>query len=143
MTAFFVGVKMVTAWPQEQAGQPGYAVKYEDGYISWSPADVFERSYFELTDHEGSKLTEFDINRFLGSIEVNQLDEKTTLVRTVHMNGFVSVEASSCVDPKNYDHEIGTEICLRKIRDKIWSNLGFVLQWAKSGLQKEEKRLEM
>lgn len=31
---------------------PGYKVVYEDGYQSWSPADVFERSYRLITDKE-------------------------------------------------------------------------------------------
>ena len=135
MTAFYMGVKFIEAWPQEKDGKAGYAVKYEDGYVSWSPADVFERSYFELTDPEGSKLTENDINRFFDKIDIRQLDEKTTLVRTELKNGFVSIEGSSCVDPKNYDHQIGSEVALRRIKDKVWASLGFVLQWAKYGLR--------
>lgn len=31
---------------------PGYEVTYEDGYKSWSPADVFEKAYTRL-DMEG------------------------------------------------------------------------------------------
>jgi hypothetical protein len=47
MTQQYIGFKVVTAWPQEsaQTQQAGYAVKYEDGYISWSPKDVFEKAY--------------------------------------------------------------------------------------------------
>lgn len=30
---------------QDQVNIYGYHVKYEDGYESWSPADVFERAY--------------------------------------------------------------------------------------------------
>ncbi|MCZ4076267.1 DUF2829 domain-containing protein [Agrobacterium sp. LMR679] len=37
------------AWPQEKDGQSGYAVKYSDGYISWSPKDVFESAYKPVT----------------------------------------------------------------------------------------------
>jgi hypothetical protein len=32
--------------------EPGYLVVYEDGYKSWSPKDVFERSYREITNSE-------------------------------------------------------------------------------------------
>ena len=49
MTQHYYGTKFVTAWPQEKDGQPGYAVKYEDGYISWSPLNVFLKSYQPLT----------------------------------------------------------------------------------------------
>lgn len=31
---------------------PGYRVRYEDGYVSWSPKDVFERCYRELSGNE-------------------------------------------------------------------------------------------
>jgi len=49
----FIGVKIIEAEPQDcpkdthfsKKGDPGYKVQYEDGYISWSPKDVFEKAY--------------------------------------------------------------------------------------------------
>ncbi len=32
--------------------QNGYMVKYEDGYVSWSPKETFERAYRRITDAE-------------------------------------------------------------------------------------------
>lgn len=49
MTKDYYGTKRITAWPQEKEGQPGYAVKYDHGYISWSPKDVFEAAYQPIT----------------------------------------------------------------------------------------------
>ncbi len=49
MTKDYYGTKRITAWPEERDGKPGYAVKYADGYISWSPADVFEAAYQPVT----------------------------------------------------------------------------------------------
>jgi len=34
----------------------GYKVVYEDGYVSWSPRDVFERSYRRITAAERALL---------------------------------------------------------------------------------------
>jgi hypothetical protein len=34
------------------AGAAGYWVRYDDGYVSWSPRDVFERCYRPLTVDE-------------------------------------------------------------------------------------------
>lgn len=53
MTQSYVGTKQVLAWAQEKDGRPGYAVKYEDGFVSWSPADVFEAAYLAIghVDH--------------------------------------------------------------------------------------------
>jgi len=46
MTHKYIGTKIVTAWGADgKDGQPGYAVKYEDGYTSWSPKDIFETAY--------------------------------------------------------------------------------------------------
>lgn len=48
---------------------------------------------------------------------------------TVRMkNGFTIRESTTCVDPSNYDEEIGKKICLEKIEDKIWNLLGYELQ---------------
>ncbi|ANH49101.1 DUF2829 domain-containing protein [Tritonibacter mobilis] len=49
MTKDYYGTKRITAWPEDRDGKPGYAVKYADGYISWSPADVFEAAYQPVT----------------------------------------------------------------------------------------------
>ena len=48
---------------------------------------------------------------------------------TVRMkNGFTLRESTTCVDPANYDENIGKEICLKKIEDKVWFLLGYQLQ---------------
>ena len=48
MTQHYIGTKQVLAWPQDKEGAPGYAVKYPDGYISWSPKDAFEAAYVPM-----------------------------------------------------------------------------------------------
>lgn len=47
MKAFY-GTKLILAEPQEKDGKEGYAVKYSDGYTSWSPKDVFEAAYHPM-----------------------------------------------------------------------------------------------
>lgn len=41
----YIGTKIVGAMPQQSNGADGYMVVYEDGYVSWSPKDVFEKAY--------------------------------------------------------------------------------------------------
>lgn len=48
MTQHYVGTKIIEAWPAQKDGADGYSVKYADGYISWSPKDVFEVAYIAL-----------------------------------------------------------------------------------------------
>jgi len=45
----YYGTKLIEAWPENVEGKEGYAVKYEDGYQSWSPKNVFEKAYQPLT----------------------------------------------------------------------------------------------
>ena len=48
---------------------------------------------------------------------------------TVRMkNGFTLRESTTCVDPANYNEEIGKQVCLKRIEDKVWYLLGYSLQ---------------
>lgn len=50
----------------------------------------------------------------------------TTVVVMRLPNGFTITEASGCIDPANYSEEVGREICMRKIKDRIWMLEGYV-----------------
>ena len=52
-----------------------------------------------------------------------------------HITGWKDYEVSSCVDPANYDEELGKQYALANIASRLWKNLGFVLQWADHGLK--------
>lgn len=131
----YLGVKRVEAYPEERDGKPGYAVIYPDGYKSWSPEAVFEAAYFPI--EKTNSLTQNDIDRMVEASEVHiqTIGEKTTLVRVVLPTGFELVEASACVDPENYSEKYGAEICMEKIKDRLWFLMGFTLQWAHAGLK--------
>jgi hypothetical protein len=53
---------------------------------------------------------------------------KCTVVTVQLPNGFVLVEHSACVDPKNYDEKMGFEICVKRIKDRLWELEGYRLQ---------------
>lgn len=53
-----------------------------------------------------------------------------TVLRYKLANGFTGIEATSCVDEKNYSEEIGTAILLQRLEDKVWFGLGFTLGMA-------------
>lgn len=60
----YIGTKIIQAEPakeravnhQSHSDQDGYKVVYEDGYVSWSPKEVFERCYREITPSEKSMI---------------------------------------------------------------------------------------
>ena len=61
-------------------------------------------------------------------IDVYTVFDKCTIVACRLPNGFVIVESSACVDPKNYDEKLGFDICMNKIKDKVWELEGYILQ---------------
>lgn len=71
---------------------------------------------------------------------LQDFDKPCTYVTVRMKNGFTLRESTTCVDPANYDEEIGKQICLKKIEDKIWFLLGYALQDRvyKEKLSKEE-----
>lgn len=61
-------------------------------------------------------------------IKAYKLFDKTSVVACKLPNGFVIVESSSCVDPANFDEVLGYEICMQRIRNKVWELEGYDLQ---------------
>jgi len=70
MEEIYIGTKIVAAEPLDEftfilskgqdpvlirngmPNQPGYKVRYEDGYIFWFPKETFERAYRKVTLQE-------------------------------------------------------------------------------------------
>lgn len=137
----YIGCKMVEAEPcklwedrgEHKAGEDGYKVTYPDGYVSWSPKEVFEKAYMQIGDN--NTVTQELVDKFIKDVHVETVDDKATVVVVELINGFKMVESSACVDPANYDKKIGAEICMNKIKDKLWGLLGFMLQTALKGLK--------
>ena len=120
----------------------GYKVRYADGYESFSPQAVFERAYLPLEVNgklktEAPSISAEMVERFIDHHETVTMGGKTTVVRAVLKNGFEIVESASCVSAENYDEKLGEEICMERIRNKIWELLGFLLQTAVGGVNGE------
>jgi hypothetical protein len=130
------GFKGWTIPADENPDDDGYVVKYSDDYVSWSPKDVFEKAYRKFGSDQNTIMQD-DVDSFIKNVDYTQLGDKTTVVKATLANGFILVESSSCVDAKNFDMQVGTEICIEKIKDKVWFLLGFLLQCA-NGMNKGE-----
>ena len=120
--------------------EPGYRVRYPDGYESWSPKDVFERAYLPVTINpdlrtEAPSISQQMVDDFIRETEVITMGGKTTVVRAILRNGFEVVESSACVSAENYDEALGAKICMEHIKDKVWMLLGFLLQTAVHGVK--------
>ncbi|AYD87730.1 hypothetical protein Goe4_c00210 [Bacillus phage vB_BthP-Goe4] len=86
-----------------------------------------------------NKVTQEQINDIMEETRfiIDEKESKLTIVTAVLPNGFTIVESSGCVDPINYDRELGIELCKKKIKDKIWYLEGYRLQ---QRLYEREKR---
>jgi hypothetical protein len=57
-----------------------------------------------------------------------KLGVKTTCVVLRLKNGFEVVGTSACVDPAEYDHDVGKQMASRRALDKVWELEGYLLQ---------------
>ncbi len=135
MTKYYVGCKQVMAWPQDKDGSPGYAVKYPDGYTSWSPKEVFEAAYLEQ-GNDPTRVTEEMVDAFILGYEGTRMGNHSVVLAKL-ANGFTIVEESACVDPANYDQAIGERYALKKVKRQVWTLLGFLLATARNGVNRE------
>lgn len=39
--------------------------------------------------------------------------------------GFIITETSACIDPANYNREVGASICMQRVRNKVWELEGY------------------
>ena len=115
----------------------GKVVKLPTGLEFFCSDEFFKKNFIIINDNDS--LPEESIDAFIKNITFQKLGEKTLLAHATLVNGFEIVEASSCVNPDNYDEEIGKSICLDKIRSKVWQLLGFLLQTGVGGVNLVEK----
>lgn len=75
-------------------------------------------------------VTQEYINNLLDTAEVKEIVvfDKCLICAYKLVNGFVIVESSACVDPKNFDLDVGRKICREHVENKLWELEGYVLQ---------------
>jgi len=132
MTQHYIGSKQVLAWPQEKDGLPGYGIKYPDGYISWSPKEVFDSAYL-LQGDDSTRINAQMVDDFIVGHESTRMGNHTVVLVTLR-NGFTLIEESACVDSANYDQDIGERYALEKAKNRVWTHLGFLLATARNGV---------
>ena len=49
----------------------------------------------------------------------------TVVVMTLP-NGYTLVESSGCIDPEEYDHELGVSLCKEALRRRVWQLEGYL-----------------
>lgn len=78
-----------------------------------------------------NKITQSQIDAIIRHSLIHVYDavfDKATVVVIKLPSGFVLTEMSAAVDPENYDSDIGYDICIEKIKNRLWELEGYVLQ---------------
>ena len=90
----------------------------------------FEKIEEEFEENEGLTITQEYVSEIMNnsSFDVSTVFNKCTVVSCKLPNGFVITESSACVNPENYDKNIGMDICMKKIEDKVWELEAYRLQ---------------
>lgn len=65
----------------------------------------------------------------LSTITDTKIGAKSTVVCLTMPIGFEIIETSSCVDPANYNHKLGVDLCKKRIIDKLFLLEGYRLAW--------------
>lgn len=75
-------------------------------------------------------VTKEQIDEIMKNAEItaNTVHDKCTVVSVKLPNGFVITESSACVSAENYDKDMGVDICMNKIINKVWELEGYRLQ---------------
>lgn len=128
--------------PKDENGDDeGYLVEYLnsgsnvegfDGYISWSPSNVFDEAYKKAVD----KVEASEIDALVNSLVFKYArigDTTTTVCEAFLPNGFsVGSGKSACVNPDNYDFELGCkyakENALSNATQELWKLEGYMLK---------------
>lgn len=99
--------------------------KFDDNHYGVMDINTFKKCFekYEEPKHEVVLAVDSEyVDWLIENSEINVITAhgKCTVVTCQLPSGFVIVESSSCVDPKNYDKNLGVEICMKRIKDKIY-----------------------
>ena len=74
------------------------------------------------------KVSQSDIDKKIVSVSYFILPESTITICNIKLaNGFSVLGESACVDPRNFDKEIGQTLAYKNAFDKLWPLFGFLL----------------
>lgn len=116
----------------------------DDGIISFAFGDGFMhmgvmnnaecKSHFEKVEEKDKVEIPVITEEYIADImensefDVHTVFDKCTVVSCRLPNGFVITEYSACVNPDDYDEDMGVEICIDKIASKVWELEAYRLQ---------------
>ena len=84
------------------------------------------------------KLTKEFLEGEIGNVEYVRIGEKTTHCTITTKSGFTFTGESACVDPNNFDRELGEKFAYEQAFEKMWMPYGF---WLHKALAEYDQRM--
>lgn len=73
-----------------------------------------------------NRVTQGEIDALMdGDMQVWEPFPNLTVVALRLANGFTVVESSGCIDPANYDRELGVKYAMERIENRVWQLEGY------------------
>ena len=150
MTQMYIGTKLIMAWEEaaskdygnHKQGSPGYAVKYADGYISWSPKEVFESAYLPIGSDEPTGFIGYDVvEDFIVSHKIIETENSVIATATLGNQMVITqaVDKTSVVISRDEESEDrwedhAAQLAFARIRTEVSKHLTFLLACAQNGI---------
>jgi len=81
-----------------------------------------------MSQQLANKVTVDSINERVAGIRFTRLEGETTTLCSIRMvNGFVVHGISNCVDPRNFDKDVGERIAYKNAFEQLWALEGYLL----------------
>ena len=133
----FCLLKSKDAPPDTHPSDPGYLVIYPDGYESWSPKHVFERSYFPCSDRSGGARLRpqvDDVELFVAEGARTRITPSASTVTMLTITGHEFHHTANAGCPEAFDDEAITNIGHGHNMSNLAMCLDFVFSWANNGI---------
>ena len=98
-------------------------------------SDTLRSSLNSLEEHKDNKVSKERIERIVDEAEtdVQMFWDKEVVVSYKLKNGFTLLGRGACVDPKNFDFEIGKQVAREQVINQLWQLEGYLLQCKLNG----------
>ena len=84
----------------------------------------------DYSNHNSNRVTSEQIEALLEAAETQEVVfwNKEVVVSYKLASGFTLLGRGACVDPANFDIEIGRKVAIQQVKDQLWQLEGYLLQ---------------
>lgn len=85
---------------------------------------------------DGRFIQDDDIQAFIDASKVDiQVNPGQVMAKVIYPTGFADAEATASSDVERFDERIAAVGCMHEIKERLWTCMLFVMDWATDGLK--------